>query len=108
MDGWTKSISHHFETMVETVTFVGIYIPGCLRWCRISSIHSMDTQLVVRGLGGVGNHTFLGCELFLATLLGGGGAGTKRLLKVGGHLAVFGHPSSIWFLGSVCKIAYLI
>ena len=35
---------HYFETMVETITFAGIYrefaIPGFLRWCRISSIHS--------------------------------------------------------------------
>ena len=35
-----KSISHHFETMVETIRLVGIYvgesfIPGFLRWCRI-------------------------------------------------------------------------
>ena len=33
--GWTSSISQHLETMVETMTFVGIcmgiIIPGCLR-----------------------------------------------------------------------------
>ena len=23
--GWTKSISHHFEAMVETITFVAVY-----------------------------------------------------------------------------------
>ena len=42
--GWTQSNSHHLETMVETITFVGIYrgiiILGVLGWCRISSIHS--------------------------------------------------------------------
>ena len=43
--GWTKSISHHFEAVVETITFVGVYsgilILRFLRWCRISSIHSI-------------------------------------------------------------------
>ena len=36
--GWTKSISHHFETMVETIfvgIFKGIIVLGFLRWCRI-------------------------------------------------------------------------
>ena len=40
-----KSASHHFETLVKTITFFGIYrgiiIPGFLGWCRISSIHSI-------------------------------------------------------------------
>ena len=39
-----KSISHHLEAVVETITFVGVYrgilILRFLRWCKISSIHS--------------------------------------------------------------------
>ena len=41
---WTKSISHHFETMVEPI--VGIYkgiiisdISGFLRWCEMDFVH---------------------------------------------------------------------
>ena len=37
-----KSISRHFETMVDTIVcwhLQGIIIPGFLRNCRISSIH---------------------------------------------------------------------
>ena len=41
--GWTKSISHHFETMGNHCLLVfhrGSINLGFLRWCRISSIHS--------------------------------------------------------------------
>ena len=43
---WMDEFLHHWETMVETI--VGWYlqgnriIPGFLRWCRISSIHSIS------------------------------------------------------------------
>ena len=41
-----KSILHRFETMVETIVRCYLQgnrmIPGLLRWCRISSIHSMS------------------------------------------------------------------
>ena len=46
--GWAKSTSHHFDTMVETI--ICWYLqgneqkPGCLRWCRISFIHSMGCE----------------------------------------------------------------
>ena len=43
--GWTKSISHHFETMITSVCwyFQGNHQqPGFLRWCRILSIHSIS------------------------------------------------------------------
>ena len=52
--GWTKSISHHFKTMVETL-FVGCkenIIPGLLRWCRISSIHSIFFTFAGRAVSG--------------------------------------------------------
>ena len=43
---WINKILHHFENMGKPL-FVGIYrgifIPGFLRWCRISSIHSVGT-----------------------------------------------------------------
>ena len=42
---WMDKILHHFET-IGNRCFVGIYrgliIPGFRRWCRISSIHSVD------------------------------------------------------------------
>ena len=42
---WMDEILHHCETIINH-GFVGIYmgimIPGFLRWCRISSIHSMN------------------------------------------------------------------
>ena len=49
---WTKSISHHFEAMVETITFVGIYqgtiIPEFLRRCEtdFATIHRMKVSLL--------------------------------------------------------------
>ena len=43
---WMDGILHHLRNH-EKPLFVGIYngiiIPGFLRWCRILSIHSMDT-----------------------------------------------------------------
>ena len=36
-------LRHHLETMVETITFVGIYrginIPGFLSWCEMDFVH---------------------------------------------------------------------
>ena len=50
---WMDKIRRYFETMGNHSLF-GIYrgaiILGFLRWCRISSIHSMfDPQLYFRG-----------------------------------------------------------
>ena len=47
--GWTTSISHHFETMVETIVRCYLQeniniVPLFLRWCRNSSIHSIAIQ----------------------------------------------------------------
>ena len=43
--GWTKSTSHHFETMVIHC-FLGIYrgiiIPGFLRWCEMDCVHPQN------------------------------------------------------------------
>ena len=46
VDGKAKSISHYERKPWLKPLLVGIYrgnriIPGCLRWCRISSIHSI-------------------------------------------------------------------
>ena len=47
---WMDEILHHFETMgnqcLLVFTGTGISIPGFLRWCRISSIHSRIEHLL--------------------------------------------------------------
>ena len=46
---WMDEILHHFETMGKPL-FVGIYkgilIPGFLRWCRVSFIHSIIPKVM--------------------------------------------------------------
>ena len=43
--GWTKTVSHHFEAMGNENGCWYLQgnqiIPGFVRWCKISSIHSM-------------------------------------------------------------------
>ena len=49
---WMDEILHHVEPM-RNHCFVGIYggiiIPGFLRWCRISSIHSVSQGILAEG-----------------------------------------------------------
>ena len=59
VDGKAKSASHYLDSMVETI--VCRYLqgnhpkPGFLRWCRISSIHSMSNHQFECG----GNYSML-------------------------------------------------
>ena len=61
MDG-CEIRSHHIDAMVETITFVGAYrgivIPEFLRWCRISSLRSINqaTSLSIGGVAGLIPH----------------------------------------------------
>ena len=42
---WMDEILHHFEAMVETIAFVGIYrgiiMPGFLRWSEMDLVHPL-------------------------------------------------------------------